>query len=558
MMRIADSRFGDAFSLDLRSLALFRIFLGLLVIMDLAGRISNFRAHYTDEGVLPRDLLLGRMSEWRWSLYLVNSSEQFQVALFVATWIAAVLLIVGYRTRLMLFIVWVLIVSLQVRNPMVLSGADTLLRLTLFWSMLLPLGAVWSIDSRFRSPGLRPASMRFVSFASAGLLAQIAIMYWFTAWLKDGPSWRGDGTALFYATGAGQITRPVGEYLHQFPELLRVMTHFGFGIEAIAPFFLFIPFRRGMLRLVAISAIISLHIGIMFIMDVALFPWISSLVMFAFLPESFWTFSEARYRQLSTWLAQRESRPRVWRGLPLFPTLTPAPSGGPARDMNMTSFTNVQRREQRLLTLLQRFTSAHNGEEPSTTPETPRPEHVRPGILRSSRLLNVFAAACIVFIIGWNATSVSAFRMPQDSVPVAYGLGLYQKWNMFAPNPPTATVWYVVRGYVEGGEAVDLVTPIVYDDIETAYAFTWEQPDNIVNGYYKDKYWRKYLSAIAQDNYENEQREFARYACRTWNAHYGGQARLDTLQIITVKRPTLLDGGEGKETRTLVAEYTCG
>jgi hypothetical protein len=170
----------------------------------------------------------------------------------------------------------------------------------------------------------------------------------------------------------------------------------------------------------------------------------------------------------------------------------------------------------------------------------------------------VFAAACIVFIIGWNATSVSAFRMPQDSVPVAYGLGLYQKWNMFAPNPPSATVWYVVRGFVEGGEAVDLVTPIVYDDIETAYAFTWEQPDNIVNGYYKDKYWRKYLSAIAQDNYENEQREFARYACRTWNAHYGGQARLDTLQIITVKRPTLLDGGEGKETRTLVAEYTCG
>ena len=150
-LRVADTRFGEVVGLDLRSMALFRILLGLLIIADLAGRVPNFRAHYTDEGVLPRDLLISSMSEWRWSLFLINGSVQFQVALFVITWVAAVMIIVGYRTRLMLFIAWVLIMSLQVRNPMVLSGADTLLRLTMFWSMLLPLGAIWSIDSR-RAP----------------------------------------------------------------------------------------------------------------------------------------------------------------------------------------------------------------------------------------------------------------------------------------------------------------------------------------------------------------------------------------------------------------------
>ena len=130
--QIASSRLGDVFAIDLRSLALFRIFLGLLIIADIAGRVPNFQAHFTEEGVLPRDLLLTSMSEWRWSLFLVNSSVEFQKALFLIGWIAAVGIVLGYRTRLMLFIAWVIIMSMQVRNPMILSGADTLIRLTLF------------------------------------------------------------------------------------------------------------------------------------------------------------------------------------------------------------------------------------------------------------------------------------------------------------------------------------------------------------------------------------------------------------------------------------------
>jgi hypothetical protein len=177
--------------------------------------------------------------------------------------------------------------------------------------------------------------------------------------------------------------------------------------------------------------------------------------------------------------------------------------------------------------------------------------------VRRPWLLEAFAAFCIVFIVGWNVASVSAFSMPTESHPVAYGLGIYQKWNMFAPNPPKSTVWYAVRGYVEGGEAVDLLTPVVYDDIENARAFSWSEPDNIVDGWYKDKYWRKYFAAIAQDDAEAERKEFARYVCRNWNSYYTGAARLDTLQIVMVRKPTLPDGGYGEETRKLIASYTC-
>ncbi|MCQ1001672.1 hypothetical protein, partial [Klebsiella pneumoniae] len=79
----------------------------------------------------------------------------------------------------------------------------------------------------------------------------------------------------------------------------------------------------------------------------------------------------------------------------------------------------------------------------------------------------------------------------------------------------------------------------------------------IVSGYYKDKYWRKYFAAIATDTYDDERKEFARYTCRTWNSYYGGDARLVTVQYIQVKRPILPDGGQGQESRKLIAQYTC-
>jgi hypothetical protein len=48
----------EVFGADLRSLALFRIVLALLVLVDLTNRATDFYAHYTDAGVLPRTVLL--------------------------------------------------------------------------------------------------------------------------------------------------------------------------------------------------------------------------------------------------------------------------------------------------------------------------------------------------------------------------------------------------------------------------------------------------------------------------------------------------------------------
>jgi hypothetical protein len=64
----------ELFGADLRSLAAFRIVLALPVLADLASRVSNLSAHYADEGVLPRDVLLeeGVLHSRTFSLNLIN------------------------------------------------------------------------------------------------------------------------------------------------------------------------------------------------------------------------------------------------------------------------------------------------------------------------------------------------------------------------------------------------------------------------------------------------------------------------------------------------------
>src|SRR5680860_1821634 len=126
---------------------------------------------------MPRSLVVESLVRWRWSLNLTNDTYAFQAAMLLLTAAAALCMLVGYRTRLMTVIVWILIVSIQVRNPFVLSGADSLLRVLLFWAMFLPLGAAWSVD-RYRKPAAFTNARQFLSIATIGLFLQIALMYW--------------------------------------------------------------------------------------------------------------------------------------------------------------------------------------------------------------------------------------------------------------------------------------------------------------------------------------------------------------------------------------------
>jgi hypothetical protein len=286
----AREKLDEIFGADLRSLAAFRIVLALVVLLDLASRARDLTADYTDVGVMPRTDLVGHtnlFSHWTFSVNLISGSAAVQGLIFAIAALAALGMLLGYRTRSMTLIVWFFELSIQWRNPLLNGGGEELLRVLLFWGLFLPLGAWWSVD-RARQRTAPPLSFRVASVPTAALFLQIAFVYWFAVILKSGPEWRFQGTALHYALSIDQLATPLGTWLLQFSALLTVLTFGVLALEAFGPFLLFSPFKTGTTRTIAVVLFMSLHLGIWLTLGLGMFPAIAGLCMVCFLPGTFW------------------------------------------------------------------------------------------------------------------------------------------------------------------------------------------------------------------------------------------------------------------------------
>ena len=274
----------DLFGLDLRSLALFRIGLALLLLTDLGVRATSLRAHYTDSGVLPRVAL---KAESRASIHMLGGAVPFEAGLFVIAGLFAAALLVGYRTRLATAASWFFLLSVHGRNPLVLQGGDTLFRLLLFWGMFLPLGARSSLDAMRERPRLQ-GRKNALSAATVALILQICFMYWFSAAWKSDPAWRTEGTAVYYALSLDEFATRIGRFLLMFPLLLKLLTFATLALEAFGPALLFVPVFNGRLRLLVVGMFLFFHAGLQLCMTLGLFPLICGVAWLALLPGCFW------------------------------------------------------------------------------------------------------------------------------------------------------------------------------------------------------------------------------------------------------------------------------
>ncbi len=281
----------EAVSIDLRSLALFRIAVSLVVLDDLVSRAVDTTAHYTDAGVLPRIDLI-RLDPGVPSLHLALGSTWFAGMMFAVQGLFAVMLLLGYRTRLATVVSWVLMLSLHHRNPYVLQAGDVLLRLLLFWSMFLPLGARWSLDAKAGTDLCPDASLnnRFLSIASVALLVQVCLVYMVGAVLKWHPVWR-EGHAVWYAMHLDLFATSWGVWLREQSwgaSVMRGLTWWTLGLEFFGPLLAFVPWRNGFFRGLTVALFLSLHLGLLVFMMLGQFPYISMAGWLVFVPGAMW------------------------------------------------------------------------------------------------------------------------------------------------------------------------------------------------------------------------------------------------------------------------------
>lgn len=545
----------DVFGIDLRTLALFRVGLATLLLVDLALRARDLTAHYTDAGILPRAALLDTLSLGSFSLHLLNGTLAFQALMFIVAAIFAVMLLLGSRTRFAAIASWVLLLSLQNRNPQILAAGDTLLLLLSFWSMFLPLGARYSVDSALDR---QPALIRngYLTVATLALLVQGALMYIFGALLKSDAQWIPHGTALYYALQLDYMVTPFGLWLSEFSELLQGLTYSIWWLEIAGPILIFSPIFHRTFRTLCLAAFIALNLGLMLCFELGLFPWVSLVMNLAFVPGWMWdrmaavlrraapsdlriyydencVFCHKGCRLLTIFLmlpgvpvqpAQSDPKAAVllainnswvvsdgadtdyleWDAVrhliscsPLFWPLAYLLSAAPLRSLGNAFYQWVARNRSGL------------GQVSAIALPWRRSQAT------AAPISNALAGFFLAFVIFQNLTTLPdiSVRLPAELKTFGQATGLHQNWTLFAPHPPLKSAWPVILGELKDNRVVD-----VY--YRRAGIPGWDRPDHVA-AVYENNRWRTYLSSLEAHSHESHDNglalNYARYLCRSWN-----------------------------------------
>jgi hypothetical protein len=384
----------NSFGLDLRSLALFRILFGFCIVIDITYRIPFAYDFYSDWGVLPREALISQfMNVWESSLFLANGKTAVVAVLMFFTVLSATAFMLGFYTRVTAALTWLLVVSLQIRNPVVLHGGDDLIRVLLFWCQFVPLGAYYSVDGYLNKISL-PKNTVLVSFGGAGLLLQFLYMYFFTGILKLHPVWHTEGTGIYYALSLDQFSTSIGKMLTTFPILTQIMTYITLVMEILGPLFILAPVLWLRPRFIIALLFIGFHFGLFLTMNLGLFPWVCMAAWSMVLPQTFWE--------------------RI-RGHTFSPIVY-------------------------VSNLLQRF---------KVSAPSPR--------LFYGKMMNGVAAIYIVLVTAWNIYQIDDLKLkiPHELKIVMSVSEMYQRWSMFAPYPRKDDGWYLIEATSFKGKKFD-------------------------------------------------------------------------------------------------------
>ena len=486
---------GLLLGIDVRSLAAFRICIGTIMLVDLVARSKLLTSHYSDSGILSREVLMG-LSEnpMLLSINMLSGDATWQAVVFVCGGIAAVMLTVGYKTRVAVVICWLAYLSIHVRNPFVNNLGDWFLLDLLIWGTLLPLGSAWSIDVNKVEVDSK-ASTVILSVASLGIMFQVVSLYVFSVFYKISPIWHTEGTAVYYALNLDRLVTPIGnELLKASSEWLNLMTFSVLNLERWGWVILFVPGFNGFFRMIGVICFISFHVGLIVFLHLGIFPFICISAWLLFVPGSFWD--------------------RISRVM-------------------------VKVREQKFLQNRNRFSSLKS-----------KPNREQAKSLMPNGLETLVAAFLLWSILSSNLVHSglmgvgyydNAYRYVE---PLINSLNLRQRWNMFSPHPAKRDGWFVFAGETKDGRLIDV--------FKEGDRVDWRRPSNIANTY-RNQRWRKNLEWV-MDRWDPHARLVASYLLNSWNQSQVENEQIVGLYVYFIEEYTL-HPGEGDAISDLKVIY---
>ena len=291
--------FKPYFYVDKRALGIFRIFLGMLCLIDISRRFSLIDVFYTNSGIIS---YTSSNSFYKTFSLLSSFTKSWEVHLFfILGIIFSIFLIIVYKTKLSQIMCAIIIISIHNRVIMLENAGDFVFNSILIISIFLPLGLKFSIDglkkslNDFNETSLKDLNSKdnlnnnnneIFSLAFLAILLQIISIYFFTGLNKSGYDWM-NGTAVYKMFELDTFLTSFGYYVRDFITLpiSKFLTYSTLSIEFIIPFLIVFPFYSHILRLVSILILTVFHISIRMSIKVGMFSF-TMISMFTLLLDS--------------------------------------------------------------------------------------------------------------------------------------------------------------------------------------------------------------------------------------------------------------------------------
>lgn len=274
------------FTLDVRSLACFRVGLGAVVLADAVLRTRDIPLMLAPDGMFPLAALRGFFGDaWTWSLAFLVDATWWGVAILVVQALAGAALAAGAGTRAATAVAWAAVVSIVRRTAPAANAGDEWLCCLLFWGMFLPLGAAWSVDAHRRG---RTTSFptTICSPGTAALVLQIAAVYlaagvakWTDAWLS--------GNAVATALSLHDHGSTWGEAVAGHPAVCRLLTWSVLALECVGPCLL-LATGRAAVRLPLVVLFMGFHAATAALMSLGLFAFVGLAAWLVIIPTEAW------------------------------------------------------------------------------------------------------------------------------------------------------------------------------------------------------------------------------------------------------------------------------
>lgn len=262
-------------------------------MLCVADTVRHWRAAellYTNSGVLPNQTSLIRpMSGPLFSIFHAFSTTNEVHLLFALAVGVELMMLVGYRTRLMAVLNLVFVTSRDSRALFVENGGYIVQNLMCFWACFLPLERRFSIDAfraswrAYKEISLRELADRsgdesarepYVSLIALASVTNLAVVYLFNVLNKTGNIWR-DGDTIHYVLHINRMATGAAVFVREhFPTIVIRATDFlVIAVEATICVCILSPRARFATRPLAVALIWGLHLTLGVFLRLGPFSW---------------------------------------------------------------------------------------------------------------------------------------------------------------------------------------------------------------------------------------------------------------------------------------------